>query len=107
VISSWALTGSEFNTAEQAAEVSYYTPNPTWNLDNFSVSERDEKEQRFSYLLAKEAYKNVVGTLSITRRPLYFMVNGVFPNLILNILTLLAFGLPTASQFALSNFVNI
>jgi hypothetical protein len=103
VIGSWSLTNGELTVDEYFPEISYYTPNPTWNLNKFSVDVRNESLQRFSYFFTEDPYQNIVGTLSITRRPLFFMLNGVFPNFILNVITLLAFGLPTAPQFGLSN----
>ncbi len=102
-LSSWALSASMLDLTINKSSVmkDNFVDNPSWNLDDVSVQIKNNT-QRFGYFFKDYLYQEVSVILNLSRRPLYFMINGVFPCFILNILTLLAFGLPATAQFSLS-----
>ena len=85
-----------------------YVSNALWDLSSTSVTSISTQE-RYSFYnsdVAKydnEKYENedYSFTMILRRRPLYFMMNNIFPTLILNCITLLAFSLPFTSQIGL------
>jgi hypothetical protein len=117
-LSSWSHSEEKFDFDSHDSEVSleFYHENLIWDL--ISVEKTSNRvRDRFSYYFSDYHMENVNFELLIHRRPLYFMINNIFPCLVLNLLTLLAYGLPTAPQFTISiqfwilsfilcNFVN-
>ena len=102
-ISSWHLNANVLNMASKNSVVNaaFYNQNNVWQLTDFSVTATTEIN-RLGLLLPKFSPNgNVILNLSIKRRPLYFMLTNYFPCLILNLLTLISFGLPISSQFGL------
>ncbi|CAF0940104.1 unnamed protein product [Brachionus calyciflorus] len=65
-----------------------------WDSD---VAESNERFHFDNYIS-----NDVKFYLKLRRRPLYFMVNGVLPCLVLNLITALAFFIPFASQVSLT-----
>jgi hypothetical protein len=57
---------------------------------------------RFKYYYEDYSIEENIIELVIKRRPLYFMVNAIFPCLILNLITVLSFALPYIPQITLS-----
>ena len=84
-----------------------YSENSVWKLVNSSVALLKTK-QRVPSFLSKYGIKieEIQFTFNIVRRPLYFMINGIFPCLILNCLTLLFFFLPYTAQISLSKYFD-
>jgi hypothetical protein len=83
-----------------------YVPNSLWDLkaiNNYSATPID----RFQYYYPTYAIDQTIYEIVVKRRPLYFMMNSIFPCLVLNIITLLAFALPFANQMALGLFKKI
>ncbi|CAF1026896.1 unnamed protein product [Brachionus calyciflorus] len=64
---------------------------------NSKVAESNERFHFEDYIS-----RDVKFHLKLSRRPLYFMVNGVLPCLVLNLITVLAFFMPFASQVSLT-----
>ncbi len=81
-----------------------YVPNTLWDLKNITNTWslpydrfQDFYEQYQMYVLKYE--------ITLKRRPLYFIMNSIFPSLVLNLITVLSFALPFASQIALGKFI--
>jgi hypothetical protein len=79
-----------------------YVENTIWTLVSIRNSSAVPRD-RFQYFQDAELYGIKVTTYNVTvqRRPLYFMMNSIFPSLVLNLITVLSFALPFASQIAL------
>jgi hypothetical protein len=103
VISSWILDKSKFNFQNDKDSLlnQIYPENPIWELVNVEIKEIESKD-RYGYLFSDQTSIETHFQFYLKRKPLYFMINAIFPCLILNVLTLLGFGLPVAQQFAIS-----
>ena len=77
--------------------VSEYIKNPVWNLVTGNLQVLTTNRLGENYILDE-----VNCTAVIKRRPLYYLINNVYPSLILNLITLLAFFLPFSSQASIS-----
>ena len=75
--------------------------NPIWNLIRFNANIVKSKRLASSI----EEYYDTYFTAIIKRNPLYYMINSVYPYLILNVITLLTFFLPFALQASLSKIL--
>ncbi len=77
-----------------------YVPNRSWDLVGSSDGPLNISDR---FKLYNDTYNTNQFELEIEihRRPLYFMINTIFPCLILNVLNLMSFGLPFPSQIAL------
>jgi hypothetical protein len=77
-----------------------YIPNTIWTLVEVNTTVT-LPFARFQYYFP--SYTSYVASYNIKlkRRPLYFMMSSVFPSLVLNLITVLSFALPFASQIAL------
>ena len=86
---------------------STYIPNSLWDLEEISTEVIISSDRYFDNI---HEIRNADASINIVlkRRPLYFMVNNIFPCMILNCITVLAFSLPFAQQIALSkhNFIS-
>ncbi len=107
-ISSWALSSSmlDLSINSSSIKLNRYTENPNWILDSVSTSVKNNTK-RFGYVVEDYMYQEVSVILNLSRRPLSFMVNNVFPCLILNILIVLAFGIPPGPQAGLSIDISL
>jgi hypothetical protein len=81
----------------------FYVENAVWNLKGTEVTSADTRD-RFSYYYDDYLMEVISLNLLLSRRPLYFMINGIFPCFILNLLTLITYPLPAAPQFTISWF---
>ena len=80
-----------------------YVENAVWSLKGSSISIVNSTKRIPSFLSNQNlTCDEVLFTINIQRGPLYFMMNGIFPCLLLNCLTLLFFFLPYGSQVGLS-----
>jgi nicotinic acetylcholine receptor, invertebrate len=108
VVGSWQYDINRINlTAE--IDTDYFedaTPNPIWFFSELNVLETytylrspafkdDDPENNF---LNNDMNFNLI----ISRKPLYYMLNNIYPCFILNLVTLLTFFLPFASQLGIS-----
>ena len=82
------------------------TPNPIWFYTNLDVSDVNTsfRSPAFKDITPENDFANndIYFILIISRRPLYYMLNNIYPCFILNLVTLLTFFLPFASQIAIS-----
>lgn len=61
------------------------------------------KTSRFQH--DEHASKDFYQELIIKRKPLYYMINNVYPYLVINLVNLISFFLPFALQASISNFI--
>ena len=102
VVTSWSTGSNKINyTIENAViDLTDYTDNFIWKLTKADTttavtSDRDPFEGATSYAIVFNFY--------LTRKPLFYMMNSVFPCLILNIVTLLTFFMPIGNALGLGN----
>jgi hypothetical protein len=102
-IGSWAMSDDKLNFAGGSYGISteFFIKNPVWDLEETGFSFTNSKD-RYSYHLPNYNIKEVKFRFILKRRPLYFMINSVFPCLVLNVLTVMSFFLPTMPQFTIS-----
>lgn len=80
-----------------------YSPSSLWDL----IGTKSEQFQQPSKLIFNQiAHTNVKYTLVLRRRPLYIMVNAIFPSFVLNIITIIAYLLPYSAQISLSKLIS-
>ena len=96
----------EFDSKNQNTRIDSYITNKDWSLISLNFSSIVTKE-RYTFYNDPEngfVYKNddILFTVTLKRISLYFMVNDIFPTLILNLITLLAYAIPYPQQLLLS-----
>ncbi len=74
----------------------YYIPSDVWDLSEVDKGEYSHAN-KFRNVPDYKIDTNVI-FLTLRQRPMYFMLNSIFPCLVLNVLLLLLFGLPHTSQ---------
>lgn len=79
-----------------------YIPHPNWRLitveeASFFTGLRTHYDPRANDTFNKDAWFDLI----IKRIPAYYMINNIYPSLILNLVILFAFSLPFASQITL------
>ena len=101
VFGSWFNWKVRFNQDFSISNESYlvdYSDNPLWDLKNISSS----------LILTGSRFLNLTNSidysldLNIKRKPLYYMINDIFPCLLINALNLITFFLPFTLQASLS-----
>ena len=104
-VGSWIQTSDRMNIelGDSKIKTDDYVENSVWRLTGSSVAIIQSNKRIPTFLSDKNfTCDEIQFTLHIERRPLYFMMNGIFPCLLLNCLTLLLFFLPYNSQIDLS-----
>ena len=79
-----------------------YLPHLIWDQISYE-SYIINKTSRFQH--DDHASKDFYQELIIKRKPLYYMINDVYPYLVINLVNLISFFLPFALQASLSNFI--
>jgi hypothetical protein len=81
----------------------YYLPSRSWDLLDLIARISGNITLGSSYKLYNDTmeWSRVQFSFSLRRKPLYFMMNSIFPSLILSVVTLISFGLPFISQIAI------
>ena len=103
VIGSWMYDKHALNFVEEFSRV-YATnciQNSLWELSHVSV-EKIYSMDRYYDISGDTQSVDVSINILLKRKPLYFIINNIFPCFILNCVTLLAFSLPFAVQIGLS-----
>lgn len=100
-LTSWGQGANRIQYTESAPDLfdmSDYDVNPLWDLfDTDILITRSQDRVPF-----EETYNTIISIqLSLRRKPLYFIMNGIFACLILNCITLLSFALPFILQISL------
>ena len=99
VIGSWMMdfTKLRFTSDASKIDMSSYAEHAVWALDSVGVRSVNTSDRYFSLdktIVNEDASFDFV----LKRRPLYFMMNNIFPCLVLNIVVLLLFGVPFVPQ---------
>ena len=77
------------------------TPNLVWDLVDYDLFLINSTSRFFG----SSGYSNdLIFLLKIKRKPLYYMINNVYPCLILNMVTLITFFLPFSLQATLCKY---
>jgi hypothetical protein len=100
-LTSWAQGTNRIAYTENSSlviSISEYTENPLWALNGtdmiiYHAADRTPFEETFNDVISIQLY--------IQRKPLFFMMNGIFACLVLNCVTLIAYALPFATQINL------
>jgi hypothetical protein len=66
------------NLNNEGVSTEYYAQNAVWNLNNITV-ELSSTKDRFTYMHSEYTMEDTNINLHLSRRPLYFMINGIFP----------------------------
>lgn len=103
ILSSWSQssTNIDFDTDTDSINIQSYVSNSLWDLKSVSFSSASSKE-RFGLLYSEYKTEDVSFNFELRRRPLYFMMNGIFPCLILNCITIMSYFLPFSTQASIS-----
>lgn len=110
-IGAWMTDNSKvtFASGVKNLDIDSYMPHALWDLTEINVG-RIYNSNRYSFLneLYNTSYVNEDLSFGVVlkRKPLYFMMNNIFPSLILNCITLFAFALPFPVQIGLSKESN-
>ncbi len=91
-----------FYSYEHNFDLDSYIPHSLWKLENYDANSFITPDRYFDKNQSISA-EDVIISFKLKRQPLYFMTNNIFPSLILNCVTLLAFSLPFPQQISLSN----
>ena len=96
-----------FDTDVKNLDQTYLIPNPVWtlkewNVETYKTTERYIFMNEFNSSVSDYFNDDMKFTFLMERRPLYFMMNNIFPALILNCITLLSYALPFTMQIGLS-----
>jgi nicotinic acetylcholine receptor len=83
-----------------------FTPNPVWDVIKITNSSDNTYSRMpfgfpMNYTENETMNEDMVFSIEIKRIQLYYMINNIYPSLVLNIISLLAFFLPFASQVGL------
>jgi hypothetical protein len=111
-VGAWMTDSSKvkFQSNNQNLRIDTFIPNNQWDLVSLNVSHilASNRYNFFNGPINWNVYKNfdVSFNFVLKRIPLYFMLNDIFPTLILNLITLLAFAMPYPQQLLLSKYLN-
>jgi hypothetical protein len=102
-LSSWAVSEDKLDLEIGNVSIStdFYTTNSVWDLMDTSYY-YNYTHDRYSFDFPNYNIKEINFMFTIKRRPLYFMITSIFPCLVLNLLTLMSFFLPSVPQFTIS-----
>jgi hypothetical protein len=100
-LTSWAQGTNRIAYTENSSlviDTSEYTDNPIWELNGtdmivYHAEDRVPFEDTFNDVISIQLY--------LQRKPLFFMMNGIFACLVLNCVTLIAYVLPFGTQIGL------
>ena len=99
ILTSWSYgTNRNDYALNNALDFKDFIENQIWVLSNYSMyTETDTDRNPFE----ETQNKIIVIRLDLSRKPLYYMISGVFPCIVLNIVSILAFLFPYAQQVTL------
>lgn len=100
-LSSWAKTVDKinFDTTTKNIDNNSYILNSVWELTNVSLNVTYNYNRHPS---EPSPVEELTFIFTLRRWPLYYMITGIFPSIILNIVTLVSYALPFAQQISLS-----
>ena len=103
-VGAWMTDSSklELDASNQNLRTDSYIPNSQWQLMSLNVNSivTNDRYIFFNDPQNGVAYnsEDVSFTITLKRYSLYFIINDIFPTLILNLITLLAFAFPYQQQ---------
>ena len=101
-IGSWQHDDSEikidFDQTNKKASTVNFMANSVWDLVGNKISIVNTSSRFFCYLSSSD----FVFELTVQRKPLYYMINNVYPCLILNVVTLITYFLTFSLQATFS-----
>ncbi len=106
VIGSWMMDTKVLDILSDKSRIdsSSYMEHPIWELKQMSVTSIISSDRYF--LFGKEIEtEDISFDFVLKRRPLYFMMNNIFPCLVLNAVLILLFSLPYLAQVASCNCI--
>lgn len=91
---SWTYNGLQLDmlTKNSHGELSHTVTNVEWSILQFTATRLEE-----IYSCCPEPYPTVVFSLEIRRKPLFYLINLVFPSALLTIMSILTFWIPMES----------
>ena len=101
-VASWSFEDDKliYSLNESYVDIGDFTPHPIWTLDeNNSELKTSEKIGRVPFDIYNSTEINII--LSLRRKPLYYMINTMFPCFILNLVTLTLLFMPASNAFAI------
>ena len=110
-IGSWALSINEFvfDNNPNPIDKEGYVDNELWTIKSIKLNKSLFKKQTATYDIIESNDSNDYSTeyisyeLVLKRKPLFFMVNSIFPMLVLNLINLATHFLPFSFQIGLCN----
>ena len=81
-----------------------YIPNQLWDLKSIEGIEAPSSLRLRLGSIEENLQKEIDFSIVFKRRSSYYIINNIFPSLILNAVTLLLFSLPFNLQATLSNY---
>ena len=84
-----------------------YTQHSVWDMVDVSVNSINNADRYFASNPYSFTCEDLSFDITFVRRPLYFMMNNVFPCLILNFVVILLFTLPFNMQVGACKTLNL
>jgi hypothetical protein len=104
---SWQNAGARMRFTKEKAQIdlSEYKEHPVWSLDKNIISEeRLTNGTRFAYNFYDYGY-DVAFKFNFKRRPGLFIMNNIFPTLVLNSVSIFLYYVPYSNQLSMSKCV--
>ena len=102
-LASWAMGDNKikYSVNDSVLDISDYTENSIWDLfsSNIKTSVKGDRS-----LFEQTQSTEIVIELNLERKPLYYMINSIFPCFILNIVTLVSFFMPLANAMTICKY---
>ena len=102
-------TSVEFTSDIDHLRIDHYVPNALWDLVDFNVQSINTTDRYIFFYDNDEQNQTILQNVDtsfsvvLKRKPLYFMMNSIFPTLILNCITIFSYALPFSIQISLCN----
>jgi hypothetical protein len=103
VIGSWTLSNTQIIMNHKSLlRASGFVENSVWKLKNTNVYVQNTTRLSDQYLTSDIYFEGTV-----QRKPMYYILNNIYPCLILNVITLFSFIFPFQLQSTLSIYLYI
>lgn len=105
-ISSWGQTKDriDFDTSTKNIDNNSYVINSVWDLTNITLNISSNYDR---YPNEPFPVEELTFIFTLKRWPLYYMITGIFPCFVLNLVTLLSYTLPYVLQINLCKWVYL
>jgi hypothetical protein len=103
IIGSWTLSNQQIAMSlSESLNSNSFVGNSIWDLKSTNVLVQNTTRINAQYLTT-----DIYFQMTVQRKPMYYIINNVYPCLILNVVTLFTFNFQFAQQSSLSNFLVI